>query len=79
MLSDKKKKQVNKLIYETAYEIEQRLTMLNYFEAKMYGIPPYKIPDVALGAAVKYVKNKAKETIEEILQNYGQQTSKSNV
>lgn len=79
MLSDKKKKQVNKLIYETAYEIEQRLTMLNYFEAKMYGIPPYKIPDVALGAAIKYVKNKAKETIEEILQNYGQQTSESDV
>ena len=79
MLSDKKKKQVNKLIYETAYEIEQRLSKLNYFEAKMYGIPIYKIPDVALGAAIKYVKNITKETIEEILQNYGQQTSKSDV
>lgn len=79
MLSDKKKKQVNKLIYETAYEIEQRLSELNYFEAKMYGIPIYEIPDVALGAAIKYVKNITKETIEEILQNYGQQTSKSDV
>ena len=79
MLSDKKKKQVNKLIYETAYEIEQRLSELNYFEAKMYGIPPYKIPDVALGAAVKYIKNKTKETIEEILQNYEQEKSENAV
>ena len=79
MLSDKKKKQVNKLIYETAYEIEQRLSELNYFEAKMYGIPIYKIPDVALGAAVKYIKNKTKETIEEILQNYEKETNKNDV
>ena len=79
MLSDKKKKQVNKLIYETAYEIEQRLSDLNYFEAKMYGIPIYKIPDVALGAAVKYIKNKTKETIEEILQNYEQEKSENAV
>ena len=79
MLSDKKKKQVNKLIYETAYEIEQRLSELNYFEAKMYGIPIYKIPDVARGAAVKYIKNKTKETIEEILQNYEQEKSENAV
>ncbi len=79
MLSDKKKKQVNRLIYETAYEIEQRLSELNYFEAKMYGIPIYKIPDVALGAAVKYIKNKTKETIEEILQNYEQKKSENAV
>lgn len=55
-LSNETKQQVNKLIFERAYEIEQQLSEDNFFTAKILGIKPEMVSDVSLKVAVKELK-----------------------
>lgn len=52
-LSPAAKKKLQKMIFERAYEIEQRLSEDNFFLAKMGGIKPEQVSDVALKCAIK--------------------------
>ena len=52
-LSIEKQEKINKLIYERAYEIEQQLSEDDFFMAKMCGLKPEQVEDVALRVAVK--------------------------
>lgn len=55
-LSIENKEKINKLIYERAYEIEQELSNDDFFMAKMCGLKPEQVEDVALRVAVKELK-----------------------
>lgn len=52
-LSNKSKEQINNIIFERAYEIEQKLSEDNFFLAKMGGVKPESVSDVALKCAIK--------------------------
>lgn len=47
------KAKVNAIIFERAYEIECKLSEDNYFLAKMAGVKPEQVNDVALTCAIK--------------------------
>lgn len=47
------KAKVNAMIFERAYEIECKLSEDNYFLAKMAGVKPEQVNDVALKCAIK--------------------------
>ena len=47
------KAKVNAIIFERAYEIECKLSEDNYFLAKMAGVKPEQVSDVALKCAIK--------------------------
>lgn len=55
-LSQQTKEKVNQLIYERAYEIEVKLSADNFFLAKLAGLKPEQVEDVALKCAVKELK-----------------------
>lgn len=55
-LSNKTKEQINKLIFERAYEIEQKLSEDNFLLAKMAGVKPEQVSDVALNCAIREIK-----------------------
>lgn len=55
-LSNKTKEQINKLIFERAYEIEQKLSEDNFLLAKMAGVKPEQVSDVALICAIREIK-----------------------
>lgn len=55
-LSIEKQEKINKLIHERAYEIEQQLSEDDYFLAKMAGLKPEQVSEVALNCAVKELK-----------------------
>lgn len=50
------KQKINNLIYERAYEIENLLSENDFFYAKMVGVKPEQVSDVALKIAVKELK-----------------------
>ena len=50
------KAEINKLIFERAYEIESRLSEDNFFLAKMAGLKPEQVGDAALKCAIKEIK-----------------------
>ena len=50
------KKAIDTLIFERAYEIEAKLSADNYFFAKMAGLKPEQVSDVALNCACKELK-----------------------
>jgi len=56
MISEQTKKNVQNLIFERAYEIEQKLSEDNFFRANMAGVAPKDVPDVALKAAIMSLK-----------------------
>ena len=60
-LDRKKKNKLNKLIYEVAYELEQRLSDNNFLQAKIAGLNPSEVPDVSLKCAVKFIKKLIEE------------------
>lgn len=60
-LSEKTKKKVQKMIFERAYEIEQKLSEDNFFLAKLAGLKPEQVSDVSLKVAVKELKKKMAE------------------
>lgn len=55
-LSIEGKKIIQRAIFERAYEIENRLSEDNFFLAKMAGLKPDQVSDVALKCAVKEIK-----------------------
>lgn len=50
------KDKINKLIFERAYEIENRLSDDNFFLAKMAGVKPEQVSNVALNCAIREIK-----------------------
>lgn len=50
------KEHINILIFERAYEIESKLSEDNFFLARMAGLKPDKISEVALNCAIKELK-----------------------
>ena len=56
MISKEAKEAIHKMIFERAYEIEEALSADNYFKAKMAGIKPEQVSDVALKCATKELK-----------------------
>ena len=60
-LDNKKKKKLNKLIYEVAYELEQRLSENDFLQAKIAGLKPSEVSDVSLKCAVKFIKKLIEE------------------
>ncbi len=52
-----KKQKLQKLIYERAFEIEEKLSKDDFFLAKLAGLKPYQVSDVALSCAIKEVKD----------------------
>lgn len=60
-LDSKKKKKLNKLIYEVAYELEQRLSENDFLQAKMAGVDPSEVSNVSLKCAVKFIKKLIEE------------------
>ena len=61
MISETTKKNVQKLIFERAYEIEQKLSEDNFFRAKMAGVAEKDVTDVALKAAIMSIKKDLNE------------------
>lgn len=55
-LSKETKEKVQKMIFERAYEIEQKLSDDNFFLAKMAGIKPDQVSNVALNCAIRELK-----------------------
>ena len=55
------KKKLNKLIYEVAYELEQRLSENDFLQAKMAGVAPSEVSNVSLKCAVKFIKKLIEE------------------
>ena len=62
MISSKAKSAIHKLICERAYEIEEKLSEDNFFLARMAGVRPEKVSEVALNCAVKELKDKFKKS-----------------
>lgn len=44
------------MIFERAYEIENQLSEDDFFLAKMFGLKPEQVADVALNCAIKELK-----------------------
>lgn len=55
-LSKETKEKIQNMIFERAYEIEQKLSDDNFFLAKMGGINPCQVSDVALKCAIREIK-----------------------
>lgn len=55
-LSKKTKEKIQNMIFERAYEIEQKLSDDNFFLAKMAGIKPDQVSNVALKCAIRELK-----------------------
>lgn len=55
MLTNAQKEKINQAIYELAYEIEKKLVGDgDYFLAKMAGVKPSDVREVALKTAIRY-------------------------
>jgi len=61
MISEATKKNVQNLIFERAFEIEQKLSEDDFFRAKMAGVNPKDVTDVALKAAIMSIKKDLNE------------------
>lgn len=59
-----KKEQINQIIYERAYEIEEILSKDDFFGAKMAGVPIEQISDVALKIAVREIVDTMQKQIQ---------------
>lgn len=57
------KEQINNMIYERAYVIEAQLSEDNYFLAKMAGLKPEQVEEVALKCAVKELKKEFSQPV----------------
>lgn len=55
-ISEETKNKLQKIIFERAYEIEEKLSEDNFFLAGIAGIKPEQVSDVALKVAVKELK-----------------------
>ena len=55
-LSIENQKKVQNVIFERAYEIENQLSEDDFFLAKMFGLKPEQVADVALNCAIKELK-----------------------
>ncbi len=67
-----KKQKVQELIYERAFEIEEELSKDDFFLAKLTGLKPEQVSDVALSCAIKELK----DIYSEIKQDESQNKSK---
>lgn len=56
-ISIESKQKIDKMIFERAYEIENKLSEDDFFLAKMAGLKPDQVSDVALNCAIKELKN----------------------
>lgn len=55
-LTSETKQEVQKRIFERAYEIEDKLSEDNFFLAKMAGLKPNQVSAISLRCAVKELK-----------------------
>lgn len=55
-ISNEANQAINNLLFERAYEIENKLSEDNFFLAKMAGLKPEQVGDVALECAIKELK-----------------------
>ena len=60
-LSLESQKKVKRVIFERAYEIEQKLSEDDFFLAKMAGVRPEQVGEVSLKTAIKELQKEFKK------------------
>lgn len=60
MITEQTKHKIHNTIYERAYEIEAMLSDDNFFMAKLAGLKPEQVEEVALNVAIKELQNNMK-------------------
>ena len=64
-IKQERKKEIKNLIYERAYEIEQKISEDNFLLAKLLGVGKEDVTNVALKVAIKELRVKI-ENIKEL-------------